>query len=79
MINMSRDSESQRTQATPHFDGERESIINDPTASAGGLIGIQVNTKMDLEQQKTPFNFTPNQDPEMKKFEKIMRGQKVDE
>ncbi len=72
---MSRNSESQHTQATPHFDGERENIINDPTASASGMMGVQVNSKMDLEQQKTPFNFTPNQDPEMKKFEKLMRGQ----
>ena len=73
---MSRNSESQRTQVTPHFDGEAENIINDPTASAGGTIGIQVNSKMDLEQEKTPFNYTPNQDSEMKKFEKLMRGQK---
>lgn len=76
---MSRNSESQHTQATPHFDGETENIINDPTASAGGTIGIQVNSKMDLEQQKTPFNYTPSQDPKMKKFEKLMEGQKVDE
>lgn len=34
MINMSRNSESQRTQATPHFDGEAESIINGPLRSA---------------------------------------------
>lgn len=76
---MSRNSESQRTQVTPHFDGEAEDIINDPTASAGGTIGIQVNSNMDLEQQKTPFNYTPSQDPEMKKFEKLMRGQEVNE
>ncbi|MEC1722495.1 hypothetical protein [Schinkia azotoformans] len=31
---MSRNSESQRTQATPHFDGEAESIINGPLRSA---------------------------------------------
>lgn len=75
MINMSRNSESQHTQATPHFDGEAENIINDPTASAGGKMGIQVNSKMDLEQEKTPFNYTPNQDPDMMKFEKLMSGQ----
>jgi len=72
---MSRNSESQHTQVTPHFDGEAENIINDPTASASGTIGVQINSNMDLEQQKNPFNFTPNQDPEMKKFEKLMRGQ----
>ncbi|HHY75067.1 MAG TPA: hypothetical protein GX497_17980 [Bacillus bacterium] len=76
---MSRNSESQRVRVTPHFDGEKESIINDPTASAGATIGIQVNARMELEQEGNPFNYTPSQDSGMKGFEKLMRGKKVEE
>lgn len=76
MIYMSRDSESQHTQVTPHFDGEKENIINDPTASAGGTMGIQVNSKNEFEQERNPYNVTPVMDPEMKKFEKLMRDPK---
>lgn len=74
---MSRNSESQHVNVTPHFDGEKESIINDPTASAGSTVGIQVNTKMEFGPGKNSFNYTPSQDPEMKQFEKLMRGKKV--
>ncbi|WP_458414969.1 hypothetical protein ACNQFZ_09195 [Schinkia sp. CFF1] len=76
---MSRNSESQRVNVSAHMDGEKESIINDPTASAGGEIGIQFNNKMEVNQEITPFNYTPSQDPEMARFEKLMRGNKIEE
>ncbi|MED4401941.1 hypothetical protein ABET41_20170 [Metabacillus fastidiosus] len=66
----------QHIRATPHFDGEKESIINDPTASASPQMGVQVNTKKEFEQGQKAFNFTPKQDEELKQFEKLMRGDK---
>jgi hypothetical protein len=46
---MPRNNENQHVEVTPHFDGEKESIINDPTASAGSGVGI----KMEFVQKKT--------------------------
>lgn len=70
---------NQHVETTPHFDGEKESIINDPTASASPKIGIQFDNKHEFKQEKNPFHYTPKQDEEMMVFEKLMRGQKVDE
>ncbi|PUB10009.1 hypothetical protein [Paenisporosarcina sp. OV554] len=75
---MPRENENQHVEATPHFDGEIEGIINDPTASAGSKIGI-VNTKGEFAQEKNPFNFIPKQDPEMKQFAKLMAGKKIED
>jgi hypothetical protein len=72
---MPRDNENQHVEVTPHFDGEKESIINDPTASAGSGVGIN----MEFAQKKNPFNSVPKQDQEMKQFEKLMRGNKVED
>ncbi|RID81707.1 hypothetical protein D1953_19905 [Peribacillus asahii] len=75
---MPRDDENIHVEATPHFDGKRESIINDPTASASSTMGI-FDTKKEFAQEKNPFNYTPKQDPEMERFEKLMRGKKAEE
>jgi|1186.fasta_scaffold735204_1 hypothetical protein len=72
---MPRNNENQHVEVTPHFDGEKESIINDPTASAGSGVGIN----MEFAKEKNPFNTVPKQDQEMKQFEKLMRGNKVEE
>ena len=72
---MPRNNENQHVEVTPHFDGEKESIINDPTASAGSGVGIN----MEFAQKKSPFNSIPKQDQEMKQFEKLMRGNKVED
>lgn len=74
---MPRKNENQHVEATPHFDGEKENILNDPTASAGSKIGIQTNTKEEFAQERSPFKFIPKQDPVMKQFEKLMRGKKL--
>lgn len=66
---------NQHVESTPHFDGEKDSIINDPTASASTKVGIQLN-KEEYGVERNPFNFTPKVDPEMQRFEKLMRGDK---
>ena len=39
---MPRNNENQHVEVTPHFDGEKDSILNDPTASAGSDVGIKI-------------------------------------
>ena len=72
---MPRNNENQHVEVTPHFDGEKESIINDPTASAGSGIGI----KMEFAQKKNPFNTVPKQNQEMKQLGKLIGGNKVED
>ena len=72
---MPRNNENQHVEVTPHFDGEKESIINDPTASAGTGIGIT----MEFEQKKNPFNTVLKQDQGMKQLGKLIGGNKVEE
>lgn len=76
---MPRRSDNQHVNSTPHFDGEKENIINDPTATAGAKIGIQLNAKEEFAQERNPFNYLPKRDKEMESFEKLTRGKKVEE
>ncbi|MFC0272555.1 hypothetical protein ACFFIX_14045 [Metabacillus herbersteinensis] len=76
---MPRENENQHVEATPHFDGEKENIINDPTASGGSTMGIQVGTKGEFAQERNPFHYIPKQNQEMKQFEKLMRGNKIED
>lgn len=76
---MPRKSENQHVEATPHFDGEKEGIINDPTASAGSKIGIKVDTKTEFGQDRNPFNFIPKHDPGMKQIAKLLGGKKIED
>lgn len=76
---MTRKSENQHVEATPHFDGIKESIINDSTASAGNTIGVQVNQKEEFAHERNPFNYLPKQDKDMKEFEKLVRGKKIED
>jgi hypothetical protein len=76
---MPRENENSHVETTPHFDGEKEGIINDPTASAGSTIGIQVDTKVEFKQERNPFQYIPKQDEEMKHFDELMGGNKVKE
>jgi hypothetical protein len=68
---MPNDNENIHVETTPHLDGEKESIINDSTASAGSQMGIQMDTK-EVAQERNPFHFTLKQDPEMKQLGKLM-------
>ncbi|TYR78380.1 hypothetical protein FZC66_19695 [Priestia megaterium] len=76
---MPRESENQHVETTPHFDGQKEGIFNDPTASTGAKMGIQVDTKEEFAQERNPFHYIPKQDQEMNQFEKLMRGNKREE
>lgn len=55
------------TETTPHPDGRRESIIND---SEGKQYGMSVEKNKDTEFS----SLTQINDEQMKKFEKMMRG-----
>ncbi|MCF6408982.1 hypothetical protein [Pseudalkalibacillus salsuginis] len=65
---------------TSHPDGEKESIINDSTATQGGQMGIYVDQQNDLDNRDpNPFHLSQSQpDEDMKDFEKLMRGKKAD-
>ncbi|OAS88330.1 hypothetical protein A6K24_16625 [Metabacillus litoralis] len=67
------------SEVTPHPDGEKESIINDPLSTAGSQIGIKLDADPEFTQEKNPFDhqFKPN--PTMAPFEKLMSGKKVEE
>jgi len=74
---MPRRTEDQHVEAAPHFDGEKEGIINDPTASAGSMMGMQVDTKGAFPQEGDPESRIPQEDPKMKEFAKIMDGKRI--
>ena len=44
--------ENVHVKATPHFDGEKESIINDSTASAGSKMGFKVILKWNSHRRE---------------------------
>ncbi|WP_299088880.1 hypothetical protein [uncultured Metabacillus sp.] len=73
------DRRDQHSQVTPHPDGEKESIINDPLASAGSKIGIEMNADPEFTQEKNPFHYEFKPDPSMAQFERLMRGKKIKE
>lgn len=70
---MPRKSEEQHVETTPHFDGDRESIMNNLAGS--GKIGI-TSSREEFAMEQTPYKFTPKRDHMMDRFEKIMKGQK---
>lgn len=70
--------DNQHVESTPHFDGAKESIINDPTASASEKISVYTQAKPieEFAMEKNPYKYTPKVDPMMERFEKLMRGTK---
>lgn len=69
----------QNIEVTPHFDGEKENVINDSTAMQGKQMGIVINADEEFNQDQNPYNFSNIQTNEnMEDFEKIMRGNKID-
>ncbi|MBB6447962.1 hypothetical protein [Bacillus benzoevorans] len=69
---------NQHVEATPHFDGEKEALINDATASGSKAMGVQVSISKEFRQNRNSLNHVPKVEEEMKEFEKLMRGNKVD-
>lgn len=74
---MPRRTEDLNVEATPHFDGAKEGIINDTTASAGSMIGIQLDTKGAFQQEGDPQSRITQEDPKMKECAKIMDGKRI--
>lgn len=73
MILLPGDHENVHVYVTPHFDGKKESIINDSTATQAGILAEPLE---EFTQKRNPFHIKPKQTQEMEKFEKIMRGDK---
>ena len=69
-----RRTQNANVEATPHFDGKREGVINDPLATAGAQMGLKVDPNAEFGEEKTPLNFTPKIDPKMQRFEQLMKG-----
>jgi len=76
---MPRENDNPHVEPAPHFDGKKESIINDPTATASSKMGVQIDTKEEFAQEREPFNSIFKQDKKLKEFEKLMGGKKVEE
>lgn len=74
---MTRKTDRQHVEATPHFDGKQENIYNDPTATAGQTVGIQLNSTEGFSQNRNPFQHLTETDEDMKEFEKLMKGKNV--
>ena len=74
MMGVPRRTQNTNVESTPHFDGKREGVINDPLATAGAQMGLKVDPKAEFGEEKTTFNFTPKIDPKMKRFEQLMKG-----
>lgn len=63
---------------SPHFDGKRESIINDSTATQGGQFGITFDSDKEYHQEKNPFHLSQSKpDDNMQEFEKLMRNNSI--
>ncbi|MDY0404222.1 hypothetical protein P5G51_001285 [Virgibacillus sp. 179-BFC.A HS] len=60
------------SEATPHQDGRRESVMNDD-------IGVEIGVRSDAKNAAQFTTLTEIQDPQMKKFEQTIRGKPVKE
>lgn len=68
---MPRKTEDVGSEATPHFDGKQEGILNDST-------GVQMGVKTDGNKTKDPFQ-NRIKDEELKRFEELTRGDSVND
>ncbi|WP_332645390.1 hypothetical protein [Lysinibacillus sp. 54212] len=75
---MPRNQEHQHTETTPHRDGKKEELIDDPLATQSSLIGIKTSSNEEFGVEKNPFKYKPKCDKEMDKFERLMRGTPLD-
>jgi len=65
-------SDHQHSEATPHFDGTMDRIINDPTSDKAADIGVHVNEEFSSE--KNPYDLKPKKDSELERFQTLMKG-----
>ncbi|MDQ0226451.1 hypothetical protein CHH83_11425 [Bacillus sp. 7586-K] len=63
---------------TPHFDGEKESIINDPLSTESTQMGVEVTADPEFSDEKNPFHHPFHQNKSMASFEKLTRGKKIE-
>jgi hypothetical protein len=65
------------TETTPHFDGKRESIIND---SYGTQIGMTTQLGMTANVNRSAYSSLDQiRDEKMRRFEEMFRGKQFDE
>lgn len=74
---MPRNQEHQHVETSPHRDGKREGLINDPLATQSSLTGIKTNN-VEFGKEQNPFNFKPKRDKEMENFERLLGGTPLD-
>ncbi|MBS4179341.1 hypothetical protein [Lederbergia citrea] len=63
------------SQPDPHFDGELENVINDPTATESTQMGINMN----IDSVNKPFHVTDLKSEDMKEFEQLTRGNPIND
>ena len=64
----------------PHFDGELESIINDPMGREGGTLGVRSDIDpKEFSKRKNPFQIEPKVDKEMKQFREMTEGKRLND
>lgn len=71
---MPRRSENIRNETTPHPDGKRESINNDP-----GLQSPQMGVIVDDDKEQNPFRLSLTNNKDLKEFEEFMREDTLDQ
>lgn len=62
----------QNTNPTPHFDGRREGVENDP--SGGPTMGVRpdLDSQKGLRQSKNPLHISSNVNNGMQEFKELM-------
>ncbi|MBD1382527.1 hypothetical protein [Metabacillus arenae] len=76
---MPKDSEIQHSEATPHFDGKNESIINDSTSTQGKQMGVETVADREFTQKRNPFHLSQKKNEDFEQLGQVLGGKKVDE
>ena len=71
--NMPRSNENVHVNPSPHPDGDKNSVINNPLSTGSSKAGI-ANSNLEIAQERNPFNFVPKRNIEMEKFKQLMNG-----
>ncbi len=79
MIILADEKRVDHSEATPHFDGKQESIINDSLATQGAQMGVTLEQKESFAREKNPFDVPIKTDPGMAEFNRIMNGKKMND
>ena len=63
---MPRSNENVHVNPSPHPDGDKNSVINNPLSTGSSKAGI-ANSNLEIAQERNPFNFVPKRNIEMEK------------